>query len=539
MPYYSDLREHLQALDEHGLLVHVKKEIIKETELMPLARLQFRGLPEKERKGFIFENVWDIKKRKYDARVAVGIYAASREMYALGMRCSPDQIQEKWNRARSSPIEPQVVNSGPVHEEIHMGEELTKEMGGLEALPAPVELPGLSGQIRTTSCFSTKDPETGIRNCGIYSGHIFGQTKILWEIARTNHGFIHWLKAREQGKPLQAAIIIGSTPNLIYSSAAKIPFGTDEFAVAGGIAEQPMRLVKCKTVDLEVPATAEIVVEGEISTKEMEPGNAYGEYTGYMAIDVKHRPLFHVTAITHRRNPIFDMIVSQMPPSESSKMRQIAFEAVYARFLRVDCNIPGVIDVAMNEMGQDRYCVIRMKKSHPAQVWQALNAIAGYDPRAGKIYIAVDEDIDPRDPDSVIWALSWRMQPQRDTRITHGKAPGLDPSGAPMDAPRQEKEYPGHVGSSAILIDATTKWPYPPVALPKKEYMDRAMEIWTELGLPNLNLRKPWHGYTLGYWPEMYEHDADLVTKGDHHEINKRLEKSRVQIGHDVDISRY
>jgi 4-hydroxy-3-polyprenylbenzoate decarboxylase len=305
----------------------------------------------------------------------------------------------------------------------------------------------------------------------------------------------------------------------------KIPYGVDEFSVAGGIAGGPVELVKCKTVDLEVPAAAEIVIEAEASTDFLEPGNAFGEYTGYMATDVVPRPVFHVTCITHREDAILPHIISQFPPSESSIMRKIGYENVYLKFLKHDCNNPNVLDVGLMEMSQARFIVVKMKKTHPAQPWQALYAATAFDPQYGKIVVTVDEDIDPRDPDGLIWALSFAMQPHRDIRIVRGKYPELDVSAFRQDASRQEKDFPGDEGSGAILIDATRKFPYPPKSLPKKEYMEAALKIWKEEGLPELQLKDPWYGEELGFWPAEYRDDAEKIVKGEQYLVGKRLEQ--------------
>jgi 4-hydroxy-3-polyprenylbenzoate decarboxylase len=371
----------------------------------------------------------------------------------------------------------------------------------------------------------TKDPKTGWINLGNYSAHIFGRAKALWEINRGNHGWIHWLNAKELGKDLECAIIIGGPPVLFYVGAAKIPAMVDELDIAGGLTGEPIEVVKCKTVDLEVPANAEIVIEGRISTKKMEPGNAFGEYTGYMATEVFLRPVIDVTCITHRRDPIFVHIMSQMPPSESSKVRQISSENLYYKFLKYDCKIPGIIDVAWHEISQAQWCVIQMKKTNNTDPWRVLHLAAGYDARWGKFFITVDEDIDPRDIDSVIWALSWRVQPKRDVEIIGGRFAGLDISAYRPDAPYTEKEMPNITGSSAILIDATMKWPYPPVSLPKREFMENALKIWKEIGLPELKLKQPWFGYNLGHWTKENEEDAEDILRGDFESVGKRLEE--------------
>ncbi|HKT22705.1 MAG TPA: UbiD family decarboxylase, partial [Nitrososphaerales archaeon] len=516
MPSYADLREYLRALESRGKLFRVKRPIIKETELSSFVKLQYRGLPEEKRIGFLFEDVRSITGKKFAMPVSAGIYSSSKDIYALGLGCEPTNqaIEAVWQRGQLHPIEPSLVESGPVQEVVSTGDSVSDE---IESLPIPVEVPGFSGQIRTTTQFITKDPNTGIRNVGNYSGHIYGPTKIQWEIVHGNHGRLHLNAWKALGrKTMPAAIVIGALPPVFFTAAAKIPYGVDELAVAGGMSGGPVRTVRCKTVDLEVPADAEIVIEGTVSTEELEPGGSFGEYTGYMATETTLRPIFSVTAVTHRKDPIYVHVMSQFPPSESSVVRHISLENVYLKFLATDCKIPGVLDVAWNETAQGMWCVIKIKKTNNAQPWQVLQCASGYEPLLRKYFVVVDEDVDPRDLESVLWAMAWRVQPARDVRIINGKLPGLDPSASKPDASYEEKAYPGGVGGSAMLVDATLKYPYPPVSLPKKEYMDRALAIWKELGLPDLSLKKPWFGYELGYWPEELQSDADHIVRGEH-----------------------
>ncbi len=530
MAYYKDLREHIKALEANNKLVRVKREINKDTELMPLVRWQFRGLPEEERKAFLFENVVDVKGKRYSMPVLVASHAASREVYAIGMMCKPDEIMEKRAQAQLHPIEPKIVKDGPVHEEVHIGDNLL-EHGGLEEIPVPISTPGFdNAPYLTCANWVTKDPETGIRNMGNYRGMIKSKTRTGICVRAGQDLRAHWEKCKQEGKSLQAAIVTGASPAIGFMATTKLPYGFDELAVAGGIAGEPIELVKCKTVDIEVPATAEIVIEGELPTDFMEREAPFGEAAGYMGIPVLN-PYFNVTCITHRKNPIYNAFISQFTPSESSKLRHMGDEAASYKFLRYDCGLP-VLDVALHESCASlAYCVIKMKKSHPAQVWQALNGAVALSTHR-KIVIAVDEDINPRDPDAVNWALAFRMQPHRDIRVVQGMLATLDDSAAPMGGPETvaERRYPGVHGASALLIDATRKWDYPPVSLPKREFMERARQIWEELGLPKLSPREPWHGYSLGYWTEENEDEAELALKGEHFQTGEKLARQRVKL---------
>jgi len=526
MAYYKDLREHIIALERYGKLVRIKREINKDTELMPLVRWQFRGLPEEERKAFLFENVIDVNGKHYDMPVMVASHAASREVYAIGMMCKPEEIMDKWSQARINPIEPKIVADGPVHEVVHCGDELLS-WGGLLHIPVPISTPGFdNAPYLTAANWITKDPETGNRNVGNYRGMIKSMTRLGILNQPGKDLRTSWEKCRQMGKPLPAAIVIGPVPAIAYTATIRFPYEVDELNISGGIAGEPIELVKCKTVDIEVPATAEIVIEGELPTDSMEREGPFGEYTGYMASE-DIGPYINVTCITHRRNPIYNAFISQFPPSESTKLRHVGDEANLYKFLKYDCGLP-VVDVAFPETcSAAPFCVVSMKKSHPSEAWQVLNGVITHNTRR-KFVVVVDDDIDPHDANSVNWAITWRTQPDRDIRIVNGILSELDPSIAPLGEERNS--YPIPHGSSAMLINATTKWDYPPVSLPKKEYMERAKQIWEEEGLPPLKVAKPWYGYPLGHWPEEYEVEAQLAINGKYLETGEKLANQRLKL---------
>jgi UbiD family decarboxylase len=526
MGYFKDIREHLQALEQNNKLIRVKREINKDTELMPLVRWQFRGLPEEERKAFLFENVVDVKGKKYDGPVLVGSHAASSEVFAIGMNCRVNEIVEKWARAELHPISPKLIGDGPIFEEIHRGPGLL-EHGGLEEFPTPISTPGFdNAPYICSACWVSKDPETGIRNVGTYRAMIKGKARTGCLAPPGQDLRTHWEKCRKQGKNLQAAIVLGAVPAIGFTSTTKLPYGVDEYAVSGGIAGEPIELVRCKTVDLEVPATSEIVIEGEIPIDVIERDGPFGEFSGYMGTPAKAL-VFNVTCIMHRRQPIYNAFMSQFRPSEGSKIQVFGVEGTLLKFLRHDCNLP-VLDVASHEnCGSRQYIVIKMKKTHPSQVWQALHGVVARFAQEGKIIIAVDEDINPRDPESINWAMCWRIQPDRDIRVVHGRIAPLDYS---VQGPGESgHHYPGVTGASALLIDATMKWSYPPHSLPKKEFMEKARKIWEELGLPALNPKEPWYGSNLGYWTDELEDEANLALKGEHYQTADKLAKQKMK----------
>lgn len=525
--YYKDVREHLNALDERGKLVRVKKQINKDTQLMPLVRWQFRGLQEHQRKAFLFENVIDVRGKRYDMPVAVGTLAASTEIYGIGLNCAPDQIHERWTQAQMHPIEPVQINSGPAQEIVWQGADLLNGHG-LDMLPVPISTPGFDNAPYLTSAnWVTRDPDTGIYNIGNYRSQIKAPDR-NGGLFLGQHMGTHWQKCKAKGIPLQAAIVIGVIPAIAYAATSKLPYDFDEYRLAGGLAGEPIEVIKCKTVDLLVPATAEIVIEGKISTEWIEPEGPFGEYPGYMG-QRGISPYMDVTCITHRRDAIYAALMSQFPPSESSKIKHTGTEKIIYKFLRFDSGNTAVMDVAIHDevsgSGQ-AYCVIKMKKTGDADVWRALNASAGFVGSYAKICIAVDEDIDIWDPAMINWAICFNVRPDQDVSIAHGKSPGLDPSAYPPGVPTHVSRV---ASTSALLINATRPWAYPPVSLPRKEFMENAKEIWEELGLPELTPRMPWYGYSLGAWTAEDEEEAELAVRGQYFATGEKAKKRRTK----------
>ncbi|SDR61552.1 4-hydroxy-3-polyprenylbenzoate decarboxylase [Paraburkholderia tuberum] len=527
----QDLRTYLEKLERAGKLFRISRPICKETELMPLVKWQFRGLPESERRGFLFEHVVDAKGNKVNGGAAVGIYASSKEVYALGMGCDVKDVKQRWQEAQAAPIAPRIVEYGPVQEEVHMGDDLLAH-GGLDEFAIPISTPGFDvGPYTTASNWVTKDPETGWLNVGNYRGQIKGPDRMGVLLGHLNHGSIHWHAYRKLGKVMPAALVIGGPPALTYAAGTRLPYGVEEYAVAGSLIGEPLDLVRCKTVDLQVPANAELVIEGYFLTDCMEPEAPFGEYTGYMG-EREYNAVFQVTAITHRSNPVFTNITSQMPPSESSMLKKVGQDNTYLFHLRNHCGIPQVVDVAFHQIALDYWCVVKMKPCDPAVAWQALYALPGRHNHVGKFAIAVDEDIDPNDLESVIWAMCYRTRPHKDFVTLPERCMGLDPS-----AERRYATRDGHSNEllygSMMLVNAMRKKNMAPVSLPARPFMENAKAIWEELGLPSLTPRMPWFGYELGLRSERDREEAQWAVEGNYHKVGERALAKRLPIGDD------
>lgn len=533
MGYYKDLREYIQALEHEGQLVRVKRQINKDTELIPFVRLQYMGLPEEQRKAFVFENIVDVRGKEYTSPVAVCALAGSDKIFSIGMMSLPEEIVEKLSQAALKPHGPKLVDSGPVQEEVHMGDTLM-EHDCLDEFPIPIFTPGYDSAPAITAPFwITKDPESGIRNVGTYRALLKSPTRTGIAIFRPARGIaIHWNKCKQRGIPLPAAIVIGGPPCIGYASVTDYPIDTDELAIAGGIAGEPVEVVKCKTVDLEVPAKAEIVIEGEINTQKMEPEGAFGEAMGVMGL-TEIRPYFTVKCITHRKNPIWLAFISQFPPSESTKIRYHGYSSAAYKHLRFDLGIEKVLKLTLHEMASSLLMmVVQVKNATAEEVWHILEALTEFKlTRGSKMIIAVDDDIDPDDLEMIVFALAQRFQPHRDARIITLPTESLiDCSVAPMEVLSnfKLKKIDKPPDRSQLLIDATRKWPYPPISLPKKEFMERALKLWNMEGLPQLRLREPVWGRNLGYWSKEDEWKAERAVTGEYYRTGEDQAQQRI-----------
>jgi UbiD family decarboxylase len=505
-----DFQQHLARLEAQGLVTRIDRPINKDTELHPLVRWQFQGgLAESERRAFLFTNVIDGAGRHYDMPVAVGALGASPRIYSIGMGRPIEEIEPAWTNAIAHPLAPVRVSAPPCQEVVIKGDELRGQGKGLAALPVPISTPGFDAApyLTATLCI-TRDPETGIRNMGTYRAALKATDRLGVRMAARlggAGGYQHWRKYNKRMEPMPCAIVVGCAPAVMFTGPMKLALDLDEMAVAGALAGAPIRIARCATIDLDVPADAEIVIEGLIDPELLEPEGPFGESHGHVALEDFNMSM-QVTAITRKRAPVFVSIVSQVTPSESSVLKKVAYEPLFLAHLRDRLAVRGIQRVVMHEPLTNLRKVIFLQFAQGtirSEIWRGLHGAATLLPDCGKICIAVSQDIDPENADAIFWSLAYRSNPIEDVHIAPYRAGGHGPkSGRGAE-------------DSTLLIDATLKHAAPPLALPAREFMEQARAIWQELNLPALSPQPPWHGYSLGDWSEAWDVYARRAVTGD------------------------
>ncbi len=494
---YDGLRGWLTALEAAGEVKHIDGEVDWNIELGTIARL-LQGPATGP--SVLFNNIKDYNKQNSRCKKVFTGALANYRRIAMMMGLPPDthprELVKLGRNILSGAIPPKIVPTGPCKENIVKGDAVD-----LFEFPAPYwnRLDG-GRYMQTYGGCVTKDPETGIMNVGVYRGMIADKTHmpiLMWRAQHIGHHVTAWQNGGASEVPI--AIAMGVEPAVEFVAGAPVPKGICEYDVAGSIRGAPVELVKCETVDLYVPANAEIVVEGflQIDPKDYMMEGPYAEFTGYFAGDKMPKPTIRVTAITHRNNPILrGTIEGALPGSYSENtVTSSIMRAATAWNVLDRAGVPGITDVWCPPVQAGINLLISLKQSYRNQAKQAANAIWGSSAAhvRYKHITVVDDDIDIHDYGAVDWAIAYRVNAGEDDIVimpsTFGL--GLDPS------TRKRDRNPTLFGTgkwNRVLIDATMNLDYdpdpdfdgarfPPKAWPHQADIDTVKKRWKELGL--------------------------------------------------------
>jgi UbiD family decarboxylase len=494
---FIDLREWIGRLEKDGELRRVRAEVDWDREIGAIAR----RVLEKKGPALLFEHIKDYRTGRCTRLFTGGLGSRARLALALGFAkdVSNQELVQYVMKKNRETIPPVIVPTGPVKEHIVRGPDVDQT-----EFPVPRWHPLEGGRyIHTFSAIVTRDPHTRIMNVGIYRGMIGRKnTAPMLLIKGGQHWGQHFVKYSARGQPMPVACVIGWDPIMGFLAGSPIPAGVCEYDVMGAYRGQPAELVRCETVDLEVPATAEIVIEGLISddpaTYEME--GPFGEFTGYISDIPTPRPTMHVTCITHRTDPIFRGTLEGTLPgsfSENSVMSSVQRAAIAWNILTT-AGIPGIRNVFVHPITNGTNIAIQIHKHYQGQPKQIAAALwgSGAAQYRYKNVIVVEEDIDVASYEQLDWAFAYRVNAGEAGIVVF---PGI--FGSPIDpsTPLEDRnvEQLGTGVWNRVLIDATRSWKFerrpewgnerfPPTVRPAPEDEARVRERWTEYGLEDL-----------------------------------------------------
>jgi 4-hydroxy-3-polyprenylbenzoate decarboxylase len=467
-----DLRAFIAELERTGKLRHVSQAVDPTWEPGSLVKWMFQGLPEDQRFALLFDNVTGSTMP-----LLTGAIGASPATFAAALGVEPDAINATLVAAMKKPIAPRLVQAAACQDVVKLGEDAS-----LAELPIPTWTPGKDAAPYITTMVVTKNAASGEHNTGVYRTQVVDAHSVLANLSPNRQGTRNVATFHDAGKTAPIAWVIGAPPALYIGAVANLPYGQDEMELAGALLGEPVALVRCKTQDLHVPADAEIIIEGEIAIGETGTEGPFGEFAGYMNHPSK-RPIVRITAITHRRDPIYYGLASQMPPSESTIMQSLTNGAVLLKQLREDFGDPNVIDVFIDPTfgGVLAHGIIAITPHYPGH-GKRVGRLAA-DLTGLKRVTVVDADIDIRDPVHIDWALNARYNPETDTEVVGDVFYFMDPA-----LPRIESR--AKAMGSKLIIDATAKHDPGTFSLPPKETMMRALEVWKKAGLPDFVISK-------------------------------------------------
>lgn len=488
-----DLRGFIQLLEERGQLRRVKALVDPDLEIAEISNRMLQvGGP-----ALLFENV-----KGAEFPVAVNLMGTVERICWAMNREKPEDLEDLGKKLAllQQPKPPKKISQAidfgkvlfdvlkakpnrdffpPCHQVIIEGENLD-----LNKIPMIRPYPNDAGRIITLGLVITKDCETGTPNVGVYRLQLQSKNTMTVHWLSVRGGARHLRKAAQQGKKLEIAIALGVDPLIIMAAATPIPVDLSEWLFAGLYGGSGVRLAKCKTLDLEVPADSEIVLEGTITPGEMLPDGPFGDHMGYYG-GVEDSPLIRFHCMTHRENPIYLTTFSGRPPKEEAMMA-IALNRIYTPILRQQVQEITDFFLPMEALSY-KAAIISIDKAYPGQARRAALAFWSALPQFTytKFVIVVDKDINIRDPRQVVWALSSKVDPSRDVFILPE---------TPFDTLDFASEKIGLGGRMGI--DATTKIP-PEIDHEWGEPLESDPDVaamvsrrWDEYGLLDIDLQE-------------------------------------------------
>jgi 4-hydroxy-3-polyprenylbenzoate decarboxylase len=479
---YRDLREFLAALEKQQELKRIPFEVDPILEITEFAdRAVKRGGP-----ALLFE-----RPKGYDIPVLINSFASMRKMEIALEVASVEQIAVRISEliemrmpegligklkmlpklAEVGAFFPKVVSKGVCQEVVRTE--------GFSLLDYPVLKcwPEDGGRFVTLPLVFSRNPDNGKRNCGMYRMQIYDERTAGMHWQTHKQGAEHYRRIEPHGQTrMDVAVAIGADPATMYSAVLPLPPDLDEMMIAGFLRGSPVEMVKCRTCDLEVPANAEIVLEGYVERGELRTEGPFGDHTGFYSLADEY-PVFHLTSITQRKDPIYATTIVGPPPMEDYYMGK-AIERIFLPLIRLQ--LPEVRDIAMPAEGIfHNLILVSIRKSYPGHARKVMHSIWGTGQAMfSKCIVVVDEDVDVQNVREVAWKALNHIDPERDIQFVMG----------PIDSLDHSSRFPNY--GSKMGVDATKKWasegftrPWPGVIEMSADVKRRVDELWQKAGL--------------------------------------------------------
>ncbi|MDP2728226.1 MAG: UbiD family decarboxylase [Dehalococcoidia bacterium] len=478
---FQDQRDYIAALEREGEIQRIEKEVDWDLEVGAIIRRSY----DLKAPAPYFQNIKGYPAGYRILGAPIGTSSQPKRLHArlaisLGMKpdSTYEEIVEGYIKSKKNPLKPTLVSNGPCKEHVHIGDEID-----LDEFPVPLLHEGDGGRyIGTWHLVATRDPDTDWVNWGTYRVMIHDKKSMGILLSPNQHIGLHYAKYESRGQPMQFAIAIGTEPVTPLIAASFYPAGVNEVDFAGSVRGEPVELVKCETVDLAVPATSEIVIEGVIPPFERQEEGPFGEYTGYRAGERAPRPICRVTAITHRRNPVLPVSCLGVPVDDSAALKPLRSAEILDDLRTsgfpvkmVNCPLESpllfVVSTKVPYAGYPRHLA--------AAVWGGNSG-----GRSANYLVIVEDDVDITDSDEVLWALTTRCHPDRGIfKMTGTSASPLLPF---LSLEEKRKRTAAHV-----LFDCTWPKDWPKEAIPvkasfdvlwPKEVQEKVLKSWKEYG---------------------------------------------------------
>ena len=480
---YRDLRDFIHRLEKEGELKRISVEVDPVLEITEITdRVTRAGGP-----ALLFERPKGsripllINMLGSARRVNLALEVERLEEVAARIRAfldfqSPQGLFDKLKMlpklAELGSFFPKTVKSGVCKEVIR------KQDFSLFELPILKCWPKDGGRYITWPLVITKNPETGKRNVGVYRMQVFDErtTAMHWQTQKQGAEHFRRARARDAHGRIEVAVAIGADPATCLAGVLPVPPDLDEMMFAGFLRREPVEMVSCETCSLEVPANAEIVLEGYVDLNEFRTEGPFGDHTGFYSLEGEY-PVLHVTCITHRRDPIYLTTIVGPPPQEDFFMGH-AIERIFLPVMKMQ--YPEIADISMPAEGIfHNLMIVSIRKSYPGHARKIMNAIWSLGQAMfTKVLVVVDHDVDVQNPREVVWKALCAIDPERDVQMMLGPVDTLDHAA-------RRQDFGSHMG-----IDATRKWPsegfqrpWPGEIVMDAETKARVDALWKSLGL--------------------------------------------------------